>query len=227
MASDIIFQPLKFRNLTVKNRIFRSNITGRFDNYDGSGTQARINWEEKFARGGVGAILSSFVPVHVRGRVQPNYAFIDDDNKIPFWRKVGEVVHRYDCKYILQLSHSGRQRDLPGVENNMNRGLSATGKRDYFHGLLCEPMTEEQIKEVVRMFADGARRARQAGLDGVELHASHGYLFTQFLSSAINDRTDDYGGSLENRARFLLDVIRAIRKEVGCGLPPGRQDQRC
>ncbi len=85
---DILFEPLRFPHLTVKNRIFRSNITGRFDNYDGSGTQARIAWETKFARGGVGAILSSFVPVHVRGRVQPNYATIDRDDKIPFWREV-------------------------------------------------------------------------------------------------------------------------------------------
>lgn len=215
MANDIIFQPLKFRNLTVKNRIFRSNITGRFDNYDGSGTQARINWEEKFARGGVGAILSSFVPVDVRGRVQPNYAFIDHDNKIPFWRKVAEVVHQYDCKYILQLSHSGRQRDIPGVENFMRPGLSSTNERDYFHGLLSRAMSKTEIKQVVQMFADGARRAQEAGLDGVELHASHGYLFTQFLSSGINDRKDEYGGSLLNRARFLLEVIEAIRKQVG------------
>src|SRR5579871_2420378 len=212
---DPIFQPLKFRNLTIKNRLLRSNITGRFDNFDGSGTQARINWEEKFAKGGVGAILSSFVPVHVRGRVQPNYAFIDNDDKIPFWKQVGDVVHRYDCKYILQLSHSGRQRDLPGAENFMQPGLSSTSTRDYFHGLLCQAMTTSEIKEVVNMFAQGARRARLAGLDGVELHASHGYLFTQFLSSGINNRTDEYGGTLENRARFLIEVIAAIRKEVG------------
>jgi 2,4-dienoyl-CoA reductase-like NADH-dependent reductase (Old Yellow Enzyme family) len=83
MAGDIIFQPLAFRSLTVKNRIFRSNISGRFDNYDGSGGYAQINWEEKFARGGVGAILSSFVPVSIRGRIMPNYAMIDSDDKIP------------------------------------------------------------------------------------------------------------------------------------------------
>ncbi len=215
MENDVIFQPLRFRNLTVKNRLFRSNISGRFDNYDGSGTQARINWEEKFAHGGVGAILSSFCPVHIRGRIVPNYAMIDDDDKIPFWRKVGEAVHRHDCKYILQLSHSGRQRDIPGVENFMEKALSSTNQKDTFHGLLCEAMTVDQIKGVVRLFANAARRARDAGLDGVELHASHGYLFTQFLSSAINDRKDEYGGSLENRARFLLDVIEAIRHEVG------------
>jgi 2,4-dienoyl-CoA reductase (NADPH2) len=215
MSTDPIFQPLKVGPLTVKNRLFRSNITGRFDNYDGSGSQARINWEEKFARGGVGAILSSFVPIHVRGRVQPDYAMIDADDKIPFWRQVGEVVHRHDCKYILQISHAGRQRDLPGVENFMSPGLSASGQTDPFHGLPCEAMSEAQIQEVIGQFAAAARRARQAGLDGIELHACHGYLFTQFLSSATNDRKDEWGGPLRQRARFLLEVIAAIRKEVG------------
>ena len=105
MDNDVIFQPLQFRNLTVKNRLFRSSISGRWDNYDGSGNQARINWEEKFARGGVGAIISSFVPVHRRGRILPNYAMIDNDDKIPFWKKVVGKVHEYDCKFIMQLSH--------------------------------------------------------------------------------------------------------------------------
>jgi 2,4-dienoyl-CoA reductase (NADPH2) len=215
MAADIIFEPLKFRNLTVKNRLFRSNISGRFDNYDGSGTRARINWEESFARGGVGAIISSFVPVQLRGRILPNYAMIDNDDKVPFWRKVGEAVHQHDCKFILQLSHSGRQRDNPGIENFKYKALSSTSKSDTFHGLLCEAMTTRQIKDTVQDFAQGARRAREAGLDGVELHASHGYLITQFLSSAINDRKDEYGGQLRNRAAFLLEIIQAIRKEVG------------
>ena len=124
MAFDAIFQPLQFKNLTVKNRLFRSNISGRFDNYDGSGNQARINWETKFARGGVGAIISSFVPVHVRGRIVPNYAMIDHDNKIPFWRAVGKSVHEHDCKFIMQLSHGGRQRDINGIE--YPKGLSST-----------------------------------------------------------------------------------------------------
>ena len=93
MAFEPIFQPLSFRNLTIKNRIIRSNVSGRFDNYDGSGNQARINWEVKFAKGGVGAIVSSFVPVHLRGRIVPNYAMIDDDDKIPFWRALGKKVH--------------------------------------------------------------------------------------------------------------------------------------
>ncbi len=211
--SDPIFQPLTFRNLTVKNRIFRSNVSGRFDNYDGSGTQARINWEVKFARGGVGAIISSFVPVTIRGRIMPNYATIDTDARIPFWRKLGTQVHKHDCKYIMQLSHAGRQRDVPGIE--YDKGLSSTNKRDPLHGFECERMTVKQIQETVEAFAEGARRAREAGLDGVELHGANGYLITQFLSSAINDRTDEYGGTLKNRARFLLDIVRAIRAKVG------------
>src|SRR5687767_2436679 len=181
MAFDAIFTPLQFRSLTVKNRVFRSNVSGRFDNYDGSGNQARINWELKFARGGVGAIISSFVPVHMRGRILPNYAAIDRDDRIPFWRELGKRVHDHDCKFIMQLSHGGRQRDLGGFE--FEKGLSSTDKPDPLHGFECERMTLDHIRETVQAFAQGARRARDAGLDGVELHASNGYLFTQFLSS--------------------------------------------
>src|SRR5689334_19865446 len=212
--ADVLFEPLKFKNLTVKNRIFRSNISGRFDNYDGSGNQARINWETKFARGGVGAIVSSFVPVQIRGRIMPNYATIDRDERIPFWRKVGEAVHQYDCRFILQLSHGGRQRDVPGIEYP-GPGLSSTSNADPLHGFECTAMTLDQIRETVNAFAEGARRAREAGLDGVELHGANGYLITQFLSSGINDRDDEYGGSLQNRARFVREIVRAIRQEVG------------
>jgi len=213
MNGDILFQPLEFRHLTVKNRVLRSNIAGRFDGYEGSGSQTRINRELKFARGGVGAIISSFVPIDVRGRIVPGYAAIDREDRIPFWRRLGEQVHEYDCKYIIQLAHGGRQRDIAGVE--FPTGLSSTNKSDPVHGFPCERMTVSEINGVVRAFAQGARRAREAGIDGVEIHGANGYLFTQFLSSAINDREDDYGGSLENRARLLIETVEAIRAEVG------------
>jgi 2,4-dienoyl-CoA reductase (NADPH2) len=215
MQEDILFRPLEFRTLTVKNRLFRSNIAGRFDNYDGSGSHARLNWEEKFARGGVGAILSSFVPVAIAGRIMPHYATIDRDDRIPFWREVGWRVHAHDCKYILQLSHSGRQQDIPGVENEFRVPPSSTGRTESFNGFLCRAISREEIRSIVDAFAQGARRAREAGLDGVELHAANGYLITQFLSSAINDRDDEYGGPVENRARFLVEIIHAIRAAAG------------
>ncbi len=213
--ATLIFNELKFRSLRVKNRLFRSNISGQFDDYNGHGGNARLNWEEKFARGGIGCIISSFTPVSVRGRILVRYAMIDDDDKIPFWREVGHRVHSHDCRFIMQLSHSGRQQDMGGVENLFNRGLSSTNKSDYFHGLLAQAMTKPEIAEVVEQFAQGARRAREAGLDGVELHGANGYLLTQFLSSGINDRTDEYGGGWEGRARFVLEIVRAIRREVG------------
>ena len=140
---------------------------------------------------------------------------INHDGTIPFWTQVGERVHQHNCKFILQLSHSGRQQDQGGVENIPFKTLSSTSRTETFHGFLCQSMTQDDIDFVVRCFADGARRAKEAGLDGVETHSANGYLISQFLSSGINDRHDKYGGSVENRARFLLEIIRAIRQAVG------------
>jgi 2,4-dienoyl-CoA reductase-like NADH-dependent reductase (Old Yellow Enzyme family) len=213
LKTESVFRPLEFRHLAVKNRIFRSSLAGRFNNYDGTGTQTHINWDLKFARGGVGAIISSNAPVHPRGLIVPNYAHIDRDETIPFWRELVTRVHDYECKYIVQLAFSGRQRDIGGIQ--FHKGWSSTDKSEPIHGLECERMTVRQIEEIVGCFAHGARRAREAGADGVEIHGCNGYLITQFLSRAINDRKDDYGGSPENRARFALEVVRAVRAEVG------------
>ena len=164
MDQDPIFQPLAFRNLTVKNRLFRSNISGRIDNYNGSGTPARIRFEQMFARGGVGAILSSHVPVAVEGRILPNYAMIDRDARIGFWRELVDEVHKFDCAYILQLSHSGHQQDIRGVENQWPGyvALSSTNTPDFFHGIPSKAMT------IARDRRDGAalRRRRAEGEGG-------------------------------------------------------------
>src|SRR6266702_470090 len=168
VMGDVILEPLRFRTLTVKNRVFRSSISGRIDNYDGTGTQARINWEERFAAGGVGGIISAHVPVHVRGRILPHYAFIDADEKVPFWRRVVEAVHRHDCAFILQLSHGGRQQDIGGVENEGLPAMTSWGKVDAFHGFPNRTMTVAEIREVIGWFAAGARRAVAAGVVGLE-----------------------------------------------------------
>src|SRR5579872_3264129 len=197
MESDAIFEPLRFRNLTVKNRLFRSSISGRWDNEDGSGTQARINWEERFARGGVGAIVSSFVPVHRQGRMLSHYAMIDGDGHIPFWRRLGERVHAHDCKFILQLSHTGRQPAVGTAGKPPRPGGSPPRGTGSFPVPFAEAAGREEMTGIAACFAQGARRAREAGLDGIELHASHGYLS---LGSG-----DGRGPSLHDRYRFLRD----------------------
>ena len=218
----ILFSPLEFRNLTVKNRIFRSNISGKFDLEDGRPTQTRVNWETMFAQGGAGAIISSYVPVLMSGRIIAGYATIHTDDFIEDWRNLGQKVREAgkhfqdrDCKYIMQLSHSGRQMDLPGIHNLQRATMSSTDRDEGLHGFPCNAMNKGEIRHMIESFGRAAARAREAGIDGVELHAANGYLFTQFLSSGINDRQDEYGGSLFNRARFLLDVIRSIRKHAG------------
>jgi 2,4-dienoyl-CoA reductase (NADPH2) len=210
---DLLFTPLRFRSLELPNRIVRSSIAGRFDNYDGSGTRTRVNWEERFARGGVGAIVSAWCGVDRRGMIVPGYASIERDDRIPFWREVGERVHQHGTKFVLQLAHAGRQRDIGGIE--FSSGLSSTGKRDPLHGFSAEQASVAELGTIVDAFAEAAYRARAAGLDGVELHGANGYLFTQFLSSATNVRRDEYGGPLENRARLLVETVRAVRARVG------------
>jgi 2,4-dienoyl-CoA reductase (NADPH2) len=118
---------------------------------------------------------------------------------------------------------SGRQQDIGGIENQPARELgirplSSTGRSDLFHGLPCKAMTRAEVEKAVLDFGQAAERVVSAGLDGIELHSSNGYLFNQFLSSAINDRKDDYGGDLANRARFLKQVITEIRSRVGSGV---------
>ncbi len=204
----------RFRSLEVKNRIFRSNIAGRLDGYDGSGTQARINWELKFARGGVGAIVSSWTAVDERGKIVPSSPQSRPTSASRSGASSAERVHEHDCRYILQLAYAGRQRDIPGDR------LRARGSRRPGSPIRCTASRPSARRRPTARRSSarsrhGARRAREAGLDGVEIHGANGYLFTQFLSSAINDREDDYGGPLENRARLLLETVAAIRAEVG------------
>ncbi|MGE3509514.1 MAG: NADH:flavin oxidoreductase [Vicinamibacterales bacterium] len=214
-ATDPIFQPLTINGVTFKNRVVRSSMGGRVDYYDGSMSEARIAWDRRFARAGVAAIISANVGIRTDGFAVPGYASIDHDRCIPSWRRLIEEVHRHDCRYIIQLHFSGRQRDLPRKEFLGIDPLSATDRPDLLYGLRCRRMTGADIRELVRAYAQAARRAREAGADGIEIVACNGYLLHQFLSSAINDRTDDYNGDLKARARITLEVLAAVRAEVG------------
>jgi 2,4-dienoyl-CoA reductase-like NADH-dependent reductase (Old Yellow Enzyme family) len=215
LTTDPIFQPLTINGLTLKNRIVRSSLGGRIDYHDGSMSDARIAWERRFARGGVSAIISSNAGIRTDGIAVPGYASIDHDRTIPSWRALVDEVHKHDCRYIIQLHFSGRQRDLPRKEFAGVRPVSATERPDLLYGLRARRMTLDEIRTLIQDYAHAARRAREAGADGIEIVACNGYLLHQFLSSAINDRTDDYNGDLRARARLTLEVLRAVRSAVG------------
>lgn len=214
-SDDPIFQPLTVNGVTFKNRIFRSSISGRLDFYDGSMSEAKIAWETRFARGGVGAVISPNSGIRPDGMAIPGYATIADDSSIPSWRRLVDEVHKHDCRYIIQLHFSGRQRDLPRKEFTDVLPLSATEKPDLLYGLKGRQMTIPEINQLVQDYAQAARRAQEAGADGIEIVACNGYLLHQFLGSAINTRDDDYNGDLRARARLILEVLRAVRAEVG------------
>lgn len=213
--TDPIFQPLTINGLKLKNRVVRSSLGGRVDFYDGSMSNARIAWDRRFARGGVGAIISSNAGIRTDGIAVPGYASIDHDRTIPSWRRLIEAIHEQDCRYIIQLHFSGRQRDLPRKEFIGVLAPSATDRPDLLYGLRARRMTIHEIRELVQDYGRAARRAREAGADGIEIVACNGYILHQFLSNAINDRRDEYNGDLRTRARILLEVLGAVRAAVG------------
>ena len=160
MGAEAIFEPLALGPLTVKNRVLRSSVAGRFDNYDGSGTPVRVNWDLRFARGGVGAIISSNAPIHARGSIVPGYAHVDSDETIPFWRELGERVREAGCPYILQIVHAGRERIVPFLQ--WDKALSLD-RPEPLNGFPAEAMTvagDPGGRRDVRGGAPGGRRRR-------------------------------------------------------------------
>ena len=161
MAFEPIFQPLKFRNLTVKNRDLPVEHLGPVRQLRRLGQPGanQLGGEVRQGRGRRDHLVVRAGDL-LRGRIVPNYAMIDHDRHIPFWRAVGKAVHAHDCRFIIQLSHGGRQRDIQGVEYPV--GLSSTSKPDPGHGFRCQAMTLAEIRTTVDAFAEGpAARARQ------------------------------------------------------------------
>jgi 2,4-dienoyl-CoA reductase-like NADH-dependent reductase (Old Yellow Enzyme family) len=214
-TDDPIFRPLTINGLRFKNRVVRSSLGGRVDYYDGSMSEARIVWDRRYARGGVAAIISMHSAIRADGIAMPGYATIDDDRTIPSWRRLVAEVHTYDCRYIIQLHFAGRLRYIPRKEFVDMPPPGATDRPDLLYGLRSRRMTIPEIQALVQAYARAAWRAREAAADGIEIVACNGYVLHQFLSSAINDRDDEYNGDLRARARLTLEVLKAVRAAVG------------
>jgi len=205
--------------MILKNRFVRSATAEGMAAEDGAATPRLINLMAELAEGGVGLIITGHSYVTKRGQASPAQLGIYDDHLIPGLRSMVDAVHERDGRIVVQLAHSGLLA-IPKLINGAPLAPSApllmTG------GLVDVPlqeMTIEDIKETIEAFGKAGQRACSAGFDGVQIHAAHSYLLSQFLSPAYNHRRDAYGGSIENRARMLVEVVQAIREGVGEDYP--------
>jgi 2,4-dienoyl-CoA reductase-like NADH-dependent reductase (Old Yellow Enzyme family) len=212
-----IFEASNLSGIELKNRLVRSATWEGLANADGSVTPALIRIYEELADGGVGLIISSYLYVQAVGKQTPGQIGVHSDDLLPGLEKIARAVSDRSGKIVGQIVHCGGQAD-----RRLNGGLqpvapSAVESPGY--SMTPLELTVEQIHTIKDDFAAAALRLQKAGFDGVQLHGAHGYLLAQFLSPLRNQRTDEYGGSLEHRARFCLEVFRAVRTAVGPDFP--------
>jgi len=210
-----LFDVTKLNGMTLKNRFVRSATAEGMATVDGEATPRLINLMTALAEGGVGLIITGHAYVAKRGQATPAQLGIYDDKLIPGLRAMTDAVHAREGKIVAQLAHSGMLA-IPKLINKPPLAPSA------MEGLIEAPLQEmilEDIQATVEAFGKAAGRACEAGFDGVQIHAAHSYLLSQFLSPAFNHRIDAYGGPIENRARIILEVVETIRSRVGKDYP--------
>jgi len=208
-----LFSPLRIGGVTVKNRIFSSGHDTVMA-HDGQVTDQLIAYHEARAAGGAGLIVAQVAGVHPTARYTFHVLMADTDGCIPGYRRLADAVHPYGCVLFGQLFHGGREV-MESQDGSLPVALAPSAvPNERFH-VMPRAMPASLIDEVVHGYAHAARRLQAAGLDGVEIVASHGYLPAQFLNPRVNLRTDAYGGSDDNRLRFVREVLAAVRNEVG------------
>ena len=210
----LLCQPFKLGNMTLKNRMVMPPMVVSYATIDGYTTDRNIAYYEARAKGGIGLIIQEATYIHPLGQILGNEQGISDDKYIPGLRKLTQAVHQHGAKMAVQLIHGGRAAYLPDGTQPMGPSpIPAPGKA------VPKELTPGEISRIVKNFAEAAVRAKQAGYDGIEIHAAHNYLIDQFISPASNHRQDQYGGSVENRARFLVEIIKAVKEAVGEEFP--------
>ena len=211
MARAKLFDRTTINDMELKNRFVRSATWEGLATDDGAVTDRLIDVSVQLAQGGVGLIITGHGYVLRDGQASLRQLAIHDDRFIAGLSAMVKAVHAAGGKIVMQISHAGCRADL-GLTGLEAIGPSPAGGQA---GLVCREMTQGKIAHVTEAFAHAASRAAHAGFDGVQIHAAHAYLLSQFLSPFHNKRKDAYGGSIEKRARMLLEVVRAVRDEIG------------
>lgn len=226
-----LFDPIDLRGVRVRNRIWVSPMCQyTVDQRDGVPTDWHLVHLGSFARGGAGLVMAEASGVAPEGRISPHDTGIWNDAQVAAWRRVVEFGHSHGAVMGIQLAHAGRKASvypewgsgaLKGTLPLAEGGWQTVSASDLAFGDYAAPraLTVDEIRDVVAAFVGSAHRALDAGFDLVEVHAAHGYLIHQFLSPLSNARDDAYGGSLQNRARLLLEIVRGVRAEVGDDVP--------
>ena len=187
-----IFEPLKLNNLTLKNRLLRSATWEGIAALDGSIDEKIYNIYEDVAKGGIGGIISGFTSVATNDHYFEGMMRLSDDKLIPQYQKLTDIVHKENCPILAQIA-LGAYYDKYEAE------------------IYPDSMSKEDIKNVIDLFVKAAERAKKANYDGVQIHAAHFFFLSRFISPSVNHRHDEYGGSIENRARILVDILKGIK----------------
>jgi 2,4-dienoyl-CoA reductase-like NADH-dependent reductase (Old Yellow Enzyme family)/thioredoxin reductase len=219
-----VFEPASIGQMRLKNRIVMPPMGTNYAEAGGALSQRMLDYYEARARGGVGLIIVEGSAPSVRCNISfqgsPSYqASLGDDKFIPGWRKLTDAAHKFNARIAIQIMHATLENWDGKV---VQVGPSPVVVPTRVMGILAGPpheLTVEEIAERVGWFASAAGRAKEAGFDAVEIHGAHQYIVAAFLSSATNRRKDKYGGPVENKARFLVEILQAIKREAGSDFP--------
>ncbi|RFA13960.1 oxidoreductase [Subtercola boreus] len=229
MTSATLFSPLTIRATEFRNRLWVAPMCQySAEKQDGVPTDWHLAHLGSFASGGVGLILTEATAVNPEGRISPQDLGLYTDEQQQAFGRINTLLHAQGTATGMQLAHAGRKASVyrPWADKEGTVPLAEGGWATVAPSAVAFPgydepaeLTVDEIEQIIEDFRAAARRSVDAGFDVIELHAAHGYLMHQFLSPLSNDRTDSYGGSLENRARFVLEVVAAVRAEIGELMP--------
>jgi 2,4-dienoyl-CoA reductase-like NADH-dependent reductase (Old Yellow Enzyme family) len=218
--ADALLKPLTIKGLTIRNRVMSTSHAPGYGK-DGKPQERYQLYHEEKAKGGIGLTMfggSSSVALDSPATPWAQIS-VADDSVIPYFESFSERIHRHGAKLMIQLTHMGRR--TKSDTDNWFPTISSSPAREPASRSIPREMDLDDIARVVADYAAAARRCKEGGLDGLEISAAHGHLVDQFWSPSVNRRTDGYGGSLENRMRFGIEVLEAIREAVGDGYVVG------
>jgi 2,4-dienoyl-CoA reductase-like NADH-dependent reductase (Old Yellow Enzyme family) len=212
-----LFERTSINGMELKNRFVRSATHEGMADENGFPSERLFKLYERLGKGGVGLLVTGYAYVS-RDGITPFYRMlgIDRDELVPKYRELVNLVHEYDTAIALQIAHCGRQTVKQATGTTP---IAPSAVRDPGTGTIPREMTEEDIERLIDAFAQAARRARESGFDAVQIHCAHGYLLSQFTSPHTNRRQDRWGGSTENRMRFVSEIYQRCRKQVGEDYP--------